>query len=157
MILYQRCAEQLMTRTFPILRPYGALAERVRTGFRSAASLAGVPCSLRRGFCFVLCGAFIATAFTLTACIPRGAVDERPFKEQLAFLRRPDATRAQIEARLGAPSQTYEQGAVVSYPLYVEGEGQLTTLASGKNAYLTLMLHYAPDGRLIRSSLLRRP
>jgi len=111
-----------------------------------------------RGIHWMLCGVLIGTAFAIAACgSTRGPAEETSYAEQLAFLRRPDASRDKIEARLGPPSGTYQQGTVVSYPLYWEGENQLTTLPGAKNAYLTLMLHYAPDGHLIRYSLLRRP
>ena len=106
----------------------------------------------------MLCSALVGTAIAIAACgSTRGPAEETSYAEQLAFLRRPDASRDKIEARLGAPSGTYQQGTVVSYPLYWEGEKQLTTFPSARKANLTLMLHYAPDGRLIRYSLLQRP
>lgn len=87
----------------------------------------------------------------------RGVVDDAALSEQLAFLSRPEISRPEVEARLGTASETYEQGTVVSYALYLEGENRLTTVAgSTRKADYTLMLHYGPDGRLLRHSLLRK-
>lgn len=101
-------------------------------------------------------GVCIAAAIAIAACgTTRGPVEDASLNAQLGFLRRPNLTRQELEARLGAPSQTYEQGAVVSYRLYLEGKGLLTTTANGKGySFYTLMLHYGPDGRLLRYSLL---
>jgi hypothetical protein len=101
-------------------------------------------------------GVCIATAIGVAACgTARGPVDDASLNAQLGLLSRPGVSRHELEARLGNPSQSYEQGAVVSYRLYLEDKGQLTTNASGQRAsYYTLMLHYGPDGRLLRYSLL---
>lgn len=104
-----------------------------------------------------VCVAFIAAAIASTGCGSTRAVeDEAQVTQQLAFLRQIGLTRHDIEARLGTPSHYYEKADVVSYRLYFNHRGQLTTLPKGRS-YHTLMLHYAPDGHLLRYSLIREP
>ena len=101
----------------------------------------------------------LATVWLYTGCsTPRGrAVDDRFVTQQLDFLVR-NASRDEIEARLGAPAALYEQGAVVSYRLYTGVDGQVMTAsrsAQSAGTY-TLVLQYGPDGRVTRHALLQR-
>jgi hypothetical protein len=94
----------------------------------------------------------------VSACASRGAVDDPAAIAQLGFLNGPDVTRAYVEARLGAPSTTYEGGAVASYTLFMKNDRLATTvdgnpgMISGRYA---LLLHYDADGRLVRRALTR--
>lgn len=99
----------------------------------------------------------IALVLVLAGCASsRGEVRDAGVVAQLGFLDRPGLTRAEVEARLGAATAHYEKDAVVSYAVYVERDGRLTTtLPDGRLPRYTLMLEYAPDGRVLRHALLR--
>ena len=113
--------------------------------------------SQRPGSRAAICVALIVAAIVSTGCgTTRAVEDEAHFTQQLAFLHQIGLTRHDIEARLGTPSHFYEKADVVSYPLYRDEQGQLTTLPRGSSSH-TLMLHYAPDGHLLRYSLIREP
>lgn len=97
-----------------------------------------------------------ALALALAACASsRGPVEEAGVTARLGFLDQPGLTRADVEARLGEATASYEQDAVVSYGVYVQRDGRLTTTRTDGTARYTLMLEYAPDGRVRRHALLR--
>jgi hypothetical protein len=105
----------------------------------------------------VACVILIAAAVLSSGCSStRGVVDDARLTDQLDFLNQVELTRHAVEARLGMPTNYYEKGDVVSYWLYLNDQGQLTTLRKG-SSYHSLMLHYAPDGHLLRYALIRQP
>jgi len=75
---------------------------------------------------------------------------------KLGFLEGGNATRAEIESRLGSPNTIYERGRLVTYSIW-EYEGRLTTDYSrlATRSY-TLVIEYGPDGSVARRSLVRR-
>ncbi|HVM79064.1 MAG TPA: hypothetical protein VMU06_08585 [Stellaceae bacterium] len=82
--------------------------------------------------------------------------------QELGFLQPGITARDEIVARLGTPSQNYENGRIVSYDVYRTPEGRLTvTPAAGKGATgeifrghrYTLILVFASDGTLDRENL----
>lgn len=99
----------------------------------------------------------IALVLVLAGCASsRGEVHDADVVAQLGFLDRPGLTRSDVEARLGGATAHYEKDAVVSYAVYVERDGRLTTtLPDARPPRYTLMLEYAPDGRVLRHALLR--
>jgi len=99
----------------------------------------------------------IALVLVLTGCASsRGEVRDADVVAQLGFLNRQGLTRADVEARLGGATTHYEKDAVASYAVYVERDGRLTTTSpDARPPRYTLMLEYAPDGRVLRHTLLR--
>lgn len=97
-----------------------------------------------------------ALVLVLSACASsRGPIENADVTAQLGFLNRPGLTRADVEARLGEAPKDYEMDSVVSYAVYVDRDGRLTTTRTDGWARYTLMLEYAPDGRVLRHALLR--
>jgi hypothetical protein len=105
-----------------------------------------------------------AVVAVLSACagITRGVVEDPKMTTQLAFLNGSNVSRASVEARLGAPSASYEGGTVVSYGLYtgtdtVYNDDLLKTTPNvwGPPRY-ALLLQYDPNGQLVRYVLIRR-
>jgi len=98
-----------------------------------------------------------ALVLALAACASsRGPVEDAEVTAQLGFLNRQGLTRADVEARLGEPRTRYERNSVASYGVYVLRDGRITATAPSRlPPRYTLMLEYAPDGRVLRHALLR--
>lgn len=99
--------------------------------------------------------AVIAMLTALTGCAaPRGPIDDPAMTAKLGFIQAGASTRAEVEARLGPPKQTYEGGRVATY-VVAERDGRLTTGPSPGQVY-TLVIEYAADGIIARRSLVAR-
>jgi hypothetical protein len=97
----------------------------------------------------------------------RGVVDDRsPLQTELGFMRDPAIRRQDIEARLGAPSASFEGGRIVSYAvrydasrkrlgLVPEQEHPSKDVSGARNCY-GLMIAYEADGRVMRYALVRQ-
>ena len=85
----------------------------------------------------------------------RAPIDDEELISQLGFLQPGGPTRAEVEARLGAPAHVYESGRVVTYVLG-ERDGRLTALGSSGRMGYTLVIEYAGDGKLARRALVHR-
>jgi hypothetical protein len=100
----------------------------------------------------------LAIAIAITGCATRGPVEEEGTPELLGFLAPGGPTRAEVEARLGPPARTYEDGRIATYALKKERDGRLRTTGLGAaDSGFTLVIEYAPDGKLARRGLVRRP
>jgi len=90
-------------------------------------------------------------------CATRGAVDDPALIAKLGFIRPGGANRAEVEARLGAPVQSFEGGRLVMYLVGERDDGRLSTIAGLPHGFAyTLFIEYAPDETIARRALLRR-
>jgi hypothetical protein len=71
---------------------------------------------------------------------------------ELGFVRGGNVTRGMIEARLGAPTATYEGGRIVSYMVF-DDKGRLS-LTYGGDCY-AVMIEYASDAVVARHALIK--
>ena len=101
-------------------------------------------------------GGMGALLILLGGCATRGPLDDPATTRQLGFLQPGEVTRSEVEARLGPPDQTYEVGRLVTYTV-AEKDGRLSTAFSLHGPIYTLVIEYAPDGKIVRRSLVRRP
>ena len=99
--------------------------------------------------------ALVACVALLVGCATRGPVDDPDLIGKLGFLQAGASTRVEVEGRLGPPVHMYEADRVATY-VVSQKEGRLTTEASPYGNNYTLVIEYAPDGRIARRSLVRR-
>jgi hypothetical protein len=120
--------------------------------------------------CAVLC----ALALGVCACASgwenqaRGPVAElSPLQAELGFVRATGASRADIETRLGPPSESFEAGRIVAYAVvYDDGQRRLALMSAKADSPLLersvaatcfgLMIEYSPDGAVVRHALVRQ-
>jgi len=102
----------------------------------------------------------------LLACASHVApVKDAAILKELGFLRPGSTGRDEVQARLGSPSRTYEDGRIASYAVYKTADGRLSVTASaaamapgelsGGERY-SLILVFKSDGTLDRQSLVGR-
>lgn len=105
----------------------------------------------------ILCASALAACASFIAPVKDTAV-----LNQLGFLRSGTTSRGEILTRLGTPARLYEDGRILSYPVYRTSDGRLSVTASsavttlgefsGGDRY-TLILVFTSDGVLDRQSL----
>ena len=104
---------------------------------------------------WVIAGVLLASLGLLAGCVTRGPVDDPAIIAKLGFLQPGGANRTEVEARLGPPERTYEDGRVAIYSV-AERDGRLSTTAPAWGLRYTLVIEYAPDGTIVRRALVRR-
>ena len=99
--------------------------------------------------------ALLTLLVALAGCATRGPIDDADATAKLGFLQPGGPTRTEVEARLGPPEHVYEGGRIATYTVS-EREGRLTTTFVQHGDSYTLVIEYAPDGTVVRRSLVRR-
>jgi hypothetical protein len=108
----------------------------------------------------------VGICVALLACASHVApVKDAAILKELGFLRPGSTGRDEVQARLGSPSRTYEDGRIVSYAVFKTADGRLSVTASaaamapgelsGGERY-SLILVFKSDGTLDRQSLVGR-
>jgi len=99
---------------------------------------------------------FIASILALAACSGRGPLDIQEVREKLPFIHDGRSTKQDILERFGAPSNSYENGRILTYFMQ-EANGRLQVHAGQPFRWrLALVLVFGADGVLNRHSLVRR-
>lgn len=125
----------------------------------------------RRMLRLAACGALVVNACGCASGQEeqaRGPIPEAsPLLAELGFVRAAGASRYDVETRLGPPPESFEDGRIVSYAVFLDVRSHRLSLVQALGALphsssvapgacFGLMIEYSPEGAIVRHALIRQ-